>query len=141
MVLIASPRHSNKISWGCSSAQPSASSQNPGPGPQWPVFFRRFYATTIDQAPRRQRFIRRKKSGQFKESDDVGRSLSQDPKRKAKTVTKKGEGDLRQVVGLSGRFRWLFFADLFEILLPLLLRQFAPVLPGALRRCSRLGSG
>ena len=48
---------------------------------------------------------------------------------------------IRQVVGLSGRFRWLFFADLFEILLPLLLRQFAPVLPGALRRCSRLGSG
>ena len=48
---------------------------------------------------------------------------------------------IRQVVGLSGRFRWLFFADLFEILLPLLLRQFAPLLPGALRRCSCLGSG
>jgi hypothetical protein len=40
-----------------------------------------------------KRFVRRKKTGQFKESDDVGRSLSQDRKRKAKTVAKKGEGD------------------------------------------------
>ena len=40
-----------------------------------------------------KRFVRRKKTGQFKESDDVGRSLSQDPKRKAKTVAKEGEGD------------------------------------------------
>ena len=40
-----------------------------------------------------KRFVRRKKTGQFKESDDVARSLSQDRKRKAKTVAKKGEGD------------------------------------------------
>lgn len=40
-----------------------------------------------------KRFVRRSKSGQFKKSDDVGRSLSQDRKRKAKTVVKKGEGD------------------------------------------------
>ena len=31
--------------------------------------------------------------GQFKESDDVGRSLSQDVKREAKTVVKAGYGD------------------------------------------------
>ena len=30
---------------------------------------------------------------QFKESDDVGRSLSQDVRRKAKTVVKSGYGD------------------------------------------------
>jgi hypothetical protein len=40
-----------------------------------------------------KRYVRRDKQGQFKESDDVGRSLSQDRKRKAKTVAKKGEGD------------------------------------------------
>ena len=38
-----------------------------------------------------KRFVRRKKTGQFKESDDVGRSLSQDPKRKAKTSSKKAK--------------------------------------------------
>jgi hypothetical protein len=40
-----------------------------------------------------KRFVRRKKTGRFNESEDVGRSLSQDRKRKAKTVAKKGEGD------------------------------------------------
>jgi hypothetical protein len=40
-----------------------------------------------------KRYVRRNKQGQFKENDDVGRSLSQDRKRKAKTVAKKGEGD------------------------------------------------
>jgi hypothetical protein len=40
-----------------------------------------------------QRYVRRTKTGRFKESDDVGRSLAQDRKRKAKTVVKKGEGD------------------------------------------------
>ena len=40
-----------------------------------------------------KRYVRRAKNGQFKESDDVGRSLSADRKRKAKTVAKKGEGD------------------------------------------------
>jgi len=34
-----------------------------------------------------------KKQGQFKESDDVSRSLSQDVRRKAKTVVKSGYGD------------------------------------------------
>jgi hypothetical protein len=40
-----------------------------------------------------KRYVRRDKQGHFKQSDDVGRSLSQDRKRKAKTVAKKGEGD------------------------------------------------
>ena len=40
-----------------------------------------------------KRFVRRGASGQFKESDDVGRSLSADRRRKAKTVSKPGQGD------------------------------------------------
>ena len=42
---------------------------------------------------RDKRFVRRDEQGQFKESDDVGRSLSQDRKRKAKRATKSGQGD------------------------------------------------
>jgi hypothetical protein len=40
-----------------------------------------------------KRFVRRDKEGQFRESDDVGRSLAQDQKRDSKTKPKKGEGD------------------------------------------------
>lgn len=40
-----------------------------------------------------KRYVRRTKKGRFKESDDVGRSLAADRRRKAKTVVKKGEGD------------------------------------------------
>jgi hypothetical protein len=40
-----------------------------------------------------KRYVRRDTKGQFKEVDDVGRSLSQDRKRTANTVAKKGEGD------------------------------------------------
>jgi hypothetical protein len=40
-----------------------------------------------------KRFVRRDSQGQFKESDDVGRSLAQDRRRKAKTVAPKGQGD------------------------------------------------
>ena len=40
-----------------------------------------------------KRFVRRNGSGQFKESDDVGRSLSADRKTKAKTKVKSGQGD------------------------------------------------
>jgi hypothetical protein len=42
---------------------------------------------------RDKRFVRRDQQGQFKESDDVGRSLSQDVRKKAKTVVKAGHGD------------------------------------------------
>ena len=40
-----------------------------------------------------KRFVRRGKGGQFKESDDVGRSLSADRRTKAKTKAKRGQGD------------------------------------------------
>ena len=40
-----------------------------------------------------KRYVRRDEKGQFKESDDVGRSLSQDRKRSAKTKVKSGQGD------------------------------------------------
>ncbi len=40
-----------------------------------------------------KRYVRRTKTGQFSESDDVGRSLSQDVRRKAKTKVKAGQGD------------------------------------------------
>lgn len=40
-----------------------------------------------------KRFVRRDEKGQFKESDDVGRSLRQDVKNDAKTKVKKGQGD------------------------------------------------
>ena len=40
-----------------------------------------------------KRYVRRTKTGQFKESVDVGKSLSQDRSRKAKTKVKPGQGD------------------------------------------------
>ena len=40
-----------------------------------------------------KRYVRRSASGTFKESDDVGRSLSADRRRKAKTKSKAGQGD------------------------------------------------
>ena len=38
-------------------------------------------------------YVRRANGGQFKESDDVGRSLAKDRQRSAKTVAKAGHGD------------------------------------------------
>jgi hypothetical protein len=40
-----------------------------------------------------KRYARRDAQGRFTEMDDVSRSLSQDRKRQAKTVAKKGHGD------------------------------------------------
>lgn len=40
-----------------------------------------------------KRYVRRNEKGQFDEVDDVGRSLSQDIKRKAKTKVPAGQGD------------------------------------------------
>ena len=40
-----------------------------------------------------KRYVRRDEKGQFKESDDVGRSLSKDVKQSAKTKVKSGQGD------------------------------------------------
>ena len=40
-----------------------------------------------------KRYVRRDDKGQFKESDDQGRSLAQDIKQEAKTRVKSGQGD------------------------------------------------
>lgn len=40
-----------------------------------------------------KRYVRRDAQGQFKESDDVGKSLSQDRKQQAKTRVAPGQGD------------------------------------------------
>ncbi len=42
---------------------------------------------------RDKRFVRRGAAGKFKESDDVGKSLSADRRKKAKTKVKSGRGD------------------------------------------------
>jgi hypothetical protein len=47
----------------------------------------------IEPTPGDKRYVRRDADGKFKEVDDVGRSLSADRKRKAKTVAKPGQGD------------------------------------------------
>lgn len=40
-----------------------------------------------------KRYVRRDERGQFNEVEDVGRSLAQDRRRKAKTASKPGQGD------------------------------------------------
>jgi hypothetical protein len=40
-----------------------------------------------------KRFVRRGAGGKFKESDDVGKSLSADRRKKAKTKVTSGQGD------------------------------------------------
>ena len=40
-----------------------------------------------------KRFVRRDDQGRFEESDDVGRSLAQDVRTKAKTKVPAGQGD------------------------------------------------
>ena len=40
-----------------------------------------------------KRFVRRDEEGQFKESDDVGRSLGQDQQRDSDTRPPRGQGD------------------------------------------------
>jgi hypothetical protein len=40
-----------------------------------------------------KRYVRRSAGGQFKESDDVSRSLRADRRTKAKTASKSGQGD------------------------------------------------
>jgi hypothetical protein len=41
-----------------------------------------------------KRYVRRNAKGQFTESDDVGRSLSQDVRKKAKTAVTSGQARL-----------------------------------------------
>jgi hypothetical protein len=40
-----------------------------------------------------KRYVRRDERGRFEESDDVGRSLASDVRRRAKTKAKSGQGD------------------------------------------------
>ena len=40
-----------------------------------------------------KRFVRRGAKGRFKKSADVGKSLSSDPRKKAKTKARPGQGD------------------------------------------------
>jgi hypothetical protein len=40
-----------------------------------------------------KRYVRRDSDGKFNESDDQGRSLAQDRKKKAKRNVKRGQGD------------------------------------------------
>jgi hypothetical protein len=40
-----------------------------------------------------KRYVRRDGKGQFRESDDQGRSLAKDVKQQAKTKVKSGQGD------------------------------------------------
>ena len=40
-----------------------------------------------------KRFVRRDSAGRFSESDDVSRSMSQDPRRRSSTASKPGHGD------------------------------------------------
>jgi hypothetical protein len=47
----------------------------------------------IEPRPGDKRYVRRNAKGQFKESDDVGKSLASDHRTKARTVARKGEGD------------------------------------------------
>jgi hypothetical protein len=47
----------------------------------------------IEPHKRDKRYVRRNPKGQFKENDDVSRSLAQDRRRKAKTVAARGQGD------------------------------------------------
>ncbi len=49
------------------------------------------------------RYVRRDKQGQFDEVESVGRSSSQDRRRKAKNVAKRGEGDRGDRKASSGR--------------------------------------
>lgn len=40
-----------------------------------------------------KRYVRRDEKGRFTESDDVGRSLSADRRKQAKTAARPGQGD------------------------------------------------
>lgn len=47
----------------------------------------------IESHPGDKRYVRRDDQGRFKESDDVGRSLSADRRQHAKTPAPPGQGD------------------------------------------------
>ena len=47
----------------------------------------------IEPNPGDKRFVRRNDQGEFTEQDDVGRSLRQDVKQKARNESESGQGD------------------------------------------------
>ena len=47
----------------------------------------------IEPTPGDKRYVRRDEKGQFKDVVDVGKSLSADRKRKAKSTSTSGQGD------------------------------------------------
>lgn len=47
----------------------------------------------IEPNPGDKRFVRRNDQGEFTEQDDVGRSLRQDVKQKARNESEPGQGD------------------------------------------------
>jgi hypothetical protein len=47
----------------------------------------------IEPKPGDKRYVRRDDKGQFKEVEDVGRSLAQDRQQEARTESTKGQGD------------------------------------------------
>jgi len=54
---------------------------------------RKAAARTLIDTGTDKRYVRRNSQGQFKESDDVGRSLSRDRRRSSPTRARKGQGD------------------------------------------------
>ncbi len=48
----------------------------------------------VEPHPGDKRYVRRDDQGRFAKSTDVGRSLSSDARKRAKTKTKPGQGDL-----------------------------------------------
>ena len=63
---------------------------------EWPEELMAKRSTTkreLIDTGRNKSFAKRKAKGQFKEMDDVSRSLATDRRRTAKTVSKSGHGD------------------------------------------------
>jgi hypothetical protein len=81
---MATTRSRSRSSGGTGSKSKSSKGRKSGRGPAK----RELINTGTDK-----RFVRRGARGQFKESDDVGRSLASDRRTKAKTVSKPGQGD------------------------------------------------
>ena len=60
---------------------------------KWPARRKAARRELIDTGTNKLYVRRNRRGTSFKEVEDVGRSLSQDRRRKAKTVAKRGQGD------------------------------------------------
>lgn len=58
-----------------------------------PTTRRKAHKRELINTGRDKRYVRRDDKGRFNESDDQGKSLSQDRRQHAKTVSKRGQGD------------------------------------------------